>query len=260
MVRMIRDQYEREPTLFEGAKLRAGMLGGEPITQDVLDMLWRMFPDFELVGSLGATEGGVATTGMGADKVKTDDGRLVGRPMPGVFIELRDTDTGEVIHGPGTGELFVTGLIAKGIFGDEAATQENFPGGWWRSKDLLTRAEDGDLYFAGRADNVFKSGGIKVSCEDVESVVKSHPAVLDAVVVPVPDQKLGFVAHAFVRHRGELDGEALSTWWRERSDAEAYARPRSWTMIGEDQFPMVTAAKVDRTALRAKARELQQVS
>jgi fatty-acyl-CoA synthase len=260
MLRMLREQYDRDPALFANSKLRAGMLGGEAITPDILQILWRMFPDFQLVGSLGATEGGVAHTGMGAEKVKTDDGKLVGRPMPGVFIELRDIDTGEVIKGPGTGELFVRGAIAKGIWGDETATAENFPGGWWRSKDLLTRAADGDLYFAGRADNVFKSGGIKVSCEDVETVLKGHPSVLDAVVVPVPDAKLGSVAHAFIRHRGALDGAMLSDWWRAQSDSDAFARPRSWTMMGEEPFPMVTAAKVDRTGLRARARELLQLA
>jgi acyl-coenzyme A synthetase/AMP-(fatty) acid ligase len=254
MVRILRGAHEANPSLFAGNDMRAGMLGGEVITPDVMDILFEMFPKFQLMGSLGATEAAIAHTGVGHPRVKTDDGRLVGRPMPGVIVELRDTDTGEVITEPHrTGEMFVRGPIAQGVWGDPEATAANFPNGWWRSKDLLYRDEEGFLYFAGRADNLFKSGGIKVSCEDVESMLKAHPQVLDAVVVPVPDERLGSVAHAFVRHREGLESGALDAWWRERTDAEPYARPRHWTLMGAEPFPMVTAAKVDRSGLRKRA-------
>jgi fatty-acyl-CoA synthase len=256
MVRMMRGAFEADPASFEGNDLRAGMLGGEPITQDVMDLLFRMFPKFQLMGSIGATEAAIAHTGIGNPRVLTDDGRLVGKPFPGVFVELRDVETGDVIHEPGRpGEMFVGGAVAKGIWGDPAATAENFPGGWWRSKDLLVRDEEGYLYFVGRADNMFKSGGIKVVCEEVESILKGHDQVLDAVVVPVPDEKLGTVAHAFVRHKAGLDSDTLEKWWREQPGAEPYARPRHWTMLGDAMFPMVTAAKVDRKGLRERALE-----
>jgi long-chain acyl-CoA synthetase len=254
MVRMLRGAFEADPESFAGNQMRAGMLGGEPITQDVMDLLFKMFPKFQLMGSIGATEAAIAHTGVGNPRVLNDDGKLVGKPFPGVFIELRDTETGEVITEAGRpGEMFVGGAVAKGIWGDPQATEENFPGGWWRSKDLLQRDEDGYLYFIGRADNMFKSGGIKVVCEDIETVLKSHDQVLDVVVVPVPDAKLGTVAHAFVRHSSNLDSASLEEWWRGRPGAEPYARPRHWTMMGEEAFPMVTAAKVDRKGLRDRA-------
>jgi fatty-acyl-CoA synthase len=257
MVRMLRAVYDEAPETFADNNLQAGMLGGEVITPDVLEVLFKMFPKFQLMGSLGATECGILHTGVGNPRVKSDDGRLLGKPLPGVFIELRDQETGEVIKGANrSGELFVTGPIAKGIWGDPKATEENFPGGWWRSKDILYRDEEGYLYYAGRADNVFKSGGIKVSCEDVETVLKSHPLVLDAIVVPVPDQKLGNAGHAFIRHRVGLSTDDLIAFWRSRSNAEPYARPRHWTMMGEEFFPMATAAKIDRAGLRTKAQEM----
>lgn len=261
MVRIFRDAHLRDPSIFAGNNVRAGMLGGEVITPDVLEAVYSMFPKFKLMGSLGATEAAIAHTGVGNPRLDTDDGRLVGRPMPGVFIELRDQETGAVIEGANQpGELFVKGPIAKGVWGDPQATAENFPEGWWRSKDVLIRDEDGYLYFVGRADNIFKSGGIKVSCEDVEGVLKAHPLVLDAVVVPIPDSRLGSVAHAFIRHRPGLESDALSAWWRERPDAEPYARPRHWTMMGEEPFPMVTAVKVDRHGLRQRARQMHEAA
>lgn len=254
MVRMLHMQFERHPELFAGNAMRAGMLGGEAITPDVLDAVSAMFPSLKLMGSLGATEGALMHTGLGNPRMDTDDGRLLGKPLPGITAELRDIDTGERIEESGKpGELFVRGPIAAGIWEDEAATAKHFPDGWWRSGDVLVRDEDGYFRFAGRADNVFKSGAIKISTEDVESVLKRHPQILDAVVVPVPDDVYGMVPHAFVRHRGELSESALETWWRDRDDAEPYARPRHWTMMGEQPFPMVTAAKVDRHGLRTRA-------
>jgi acyl-coenzyme A synthetase/AMP-(fatty) acid ligase len=254
MVRMLRGAFEADPASFKGNVMRAGMLGGEPITQDVMDLLFRMFPKFQLMGSIGATEAAIAHTGVGNPRVLSDDGKLVGKPFPGAFIELRDTETGEVITEAGRpGEMFVRGTVAKGIWGDPKATEENFPSGWWRSKDVLFRDEEGYLYFVGRADNMFKSGGIKVVCEDVEASLKTHEQVLDVVVVPVPDPKLGTVGHAFVRHVSGLDEVALDAWWRDQPGTDAFARPRHWTMMGEAPFPMVTAAKVDRKGLRERA-------
>lgn len=253
MVRMLYAEFERNPSEFAGNQVRAGMLGGERITPEVLEILGAMFPKLQRYGSLGATESVVAHTGLGNPRLAKDDGRLVGKPLPGITIELRDTESGEVIEGPGSGELFVYGPTAVGIWGDLEATAQNFPNGWWRSGDIVARDEEGYLFIVGRADNVFKSGGIKVSCEDVEAVLKSHPQIVDVVVVPVADERFGFVGHAFVRHRGVLDGELLSEWWRGRDDADSYARPRRWTMMGEEPFPMVTAAKVDRRGLRDRA-------
>lgn len=253
MVRMLLNQFESHPELFADNAMRVGMLGGETITPDVLNAVAAMFPSLRLMGSLGATEGAIMHTGIGNQRMDTDDGRLVGKPLPGITVELRDVDTGAVIEGAGTGELFVRGPIASGIWGDEAATAKNFPDGWWRSGDLLVRDEEGYYSFGGRADNVFKSGAIKISTEDVETVLKAHPQILDAVVVPVPDERYGMVPHAFVRHRNELSSDELESWWRQRDDADAYARPRHWTMMGEAPFPMVTAAKVDRHGLRTRA-------
>jgi fatty-acyl-CoA synthase len=256
MARMLQGEFERDPAYFSNNHIRICLLGGEAVTQDVLDTVAAMFPKSQLVAGLGATEATPVHSGVGNPRMAHYDGRLLGKPLPGITIELRDPITGEVIEGPGRpGELYVRGPIAIGVWGDAEATARNFPDGWWRSGDMLVRDEEDYLFFAGRADNIFKSGGIKVSAEDVEAVLKRHPLVLDAIVVSVPDERFGSVGHAFIRHRGELGGEDLAVWWRERSDADPYARPRHWTMLGVEPFPMVTTAKVDRYGLRERARQ-----
>jgi long-chain acyl-CoA synthetase len=110
------------------------------------------------------------------------------------------------------------------------------------------------MSFAGRSDHMFKSGAIKVFSEEVEEVLKRHPAVLDAVVVPVPDRRFGQVPFAFVRHDRPITGDELERWWRDE-DAPGYFRPRHWSLRGTDPFPMVTAAKLDRRGLHQQAQE-----
>jgi acyl-CoA synthetase (AMP-forming)/AMP-acid ligase II len=258
MVRMLRDQEEKTPGLLEGNAVRCIQLGGEAATDEVLKIVHRFFPDAGRVASHGATEAVTLSTGPANPRLASG-GALLGRPLPGVTVEIRDEETGAVITEPGVpGGMYVTGPVAAGIWGDAEATTANFPGGWWRSGDVVQRDAEGYYYIGGRTDNVFKSGAIKVQCEEVEATLKEHPLVLDVLVVPVPDDTFGQVGHAFVRHSQPLTGDELDAWWRQRPDAAAYARPRHWTLCGEAPFPMVTAAKVDRQAIRRRAAELHQ--
>jgi acetyl-CoA synthetase len=163
ILRMLREVFLKDPGTYAGNRMRAGMLGGETITPDVLDAVAAMFPRTQLMGSLGAAESGSAImhTGLGNDRLRHDDGRLLGRPMAGVTVQLREPDTGAVVdEADRAGELFVRGPIASGIWGDEEATARHFPDGWWPSGELLIRDKDGYFSFAGRGDNVFKSGAI----------------------------------------------------------------------------------------------------
>lgn len=258
MIRMLKEEVPRIPGFSADNDVRVVMLGGELATDEVLETTRRLFPKMHRVGSHGATEAVTLFTGVGNPRLD-GDGRLLGKPLPGIIIELRDQETGELITEPEIpGEMYVDGPVAVGIWGDEKATAANFPGGWWRSGDIVVRDKEGYFRIAGRSDNVFKSGGIKIQCEEVESLLKCNPLILDAVVVPVPDTRFGLVPHAFVRHSEPLSIEDLDSWWRQRSDAPPYARPRHWTFWGDAPFPMVTAAKVDRQAFRRRAEQIHQ--
>jgi acyl-coenzyme A synthetase/AMP-(fatty) acid ligase len=120
---------------------------------------------------------------------------------------------------------------------------------------VVVKDEEGYLSFTGRDDFMFKSGAIKIFAEEVEAVLKRHPHILDAIVVPVPDERFGHVPFAFVRHQEPLASDALERWWREQ-DAPGYYRPRHWNFFGTAAFPMVTAIKVDRRGLYQKAQDL----
>jgi acyl-coenzyme A synthetase/AMP-(fatty) acid ligase len=207
------------------------------------------------IGSFGATEAAMLHTGHASRRADADP-MLLGKPLPGITLQLRDSETDVVITEPDQpGVLYVKGPTATGIWGNEEASAKNFPDGWWRSGDVVVMDAEGYISFTGRDDFMFKSGAIKVFAEEVEVVLKSHPQILDAIVVPVPDERFGQVPFAFVRHAEPLASDELERWWREQN-APGYCRPRHWSFCGAVPFPMVTAIKVDRRGLYQKAQEL----
>ncbi|MEU8827789.1 AMP-binding protein [Streptomyces sp. NPDC048636] len=129
----------------------------------------------------------------------------LGRPLPGVSVLLRDGE--RTVEGPGTGELMVsTPFQSTGYLG-AADTEDRFfstalDGGecrWFRTGDLVRRGADGELTLIGRDDFQVKAAGVRVNLEQIETVILSHPEVLDAVVVPLPDPLAGTRLCAVVR-------------------------------------------------------------
>ena len=130
----------------------------------------------------------------------------MGRPYPGHRVAVLDehgepAPTGEVgevalnrldIHGYPDPVLFL------GYWRNEAATQAKFKGDWCLTGDLASIDADGYLWYAGRADDVFKSAGYRIGPGEIESCLLGHPAVANAAVVPKPDPERGAVVKAYV--------------------------------------------------------------
>lgn len=155
----------------------------------------------------------------------------------------RDVPDGEVGHllfgGPG---------VTPGYWRNAAATREAFtPDGWLRSGDLARRDADGFYYVAGRAKEMFISGGENVYPAEVENVLLSHPAVAEAAVVAVPDPKWGETGRAFVRfcENGACDPGELALFCRDR--LAAYKVPRSFEPVVD--FPRTAAGKIRKHLL-----------
>src|SRR5262249_41541472 len=111
-------------------------------------------------------------------------------------------------NGETMGEVVMRGNnVMKGYFADDAATAEAFRGGWFHSGDLAVMHPDGYIEIRDRAKDIIISGGENVSTVEVEKVLVSHPDVLEAAVVAVPDEKWGERPKAYVSLRpgAELD-------------------------------------------------------
>ena len=163
----------------------------------------------------------------------------VGRPMPGT--EMRLSDDGELwIRGP---HLF------SGYLGRPAETAAALVDGWVRTGDLAAQDEDGCYRILGRKKDMYISGGENVYPGEVEVVLAAHPAVLDASVVGVPDERWGEAGVAFVVPKPErpLGPAELMAFLDGR--LARYKRPREIRLLTE--LPRNSMGKVQKPELRA---------
>ncbi len=115
-----------------------------------------------------------------------------------VDAELNDVPA----DGETMGEIVMRGNnVMKGYFRDPDATAAAFAGGWFHSGDLGVMHPDGYVELRDRKKDVIISGGENISTVEVEKVLFFHPAVLEAAVIGVPDEKWGEVPKAFVTLR-----------------------------------------------------------
>jgi cyclohexanecarboxylate-CoA ligase len=123
----------------------------------------------------------------------------VGRVSPGIEVRIVD-GTGAGCPADIEGELLVRGSsVFRGYLGNAAATASALTAdGWFRTGDLATLDAMGQLRITGRLKDVINRGGVKFNPADIESLLETHPAVISAAIVPMPDPILGERACCFV--------------------------------------------------------------
>ncbi len=175
-------------------------------------------------------------------------GEALGFALPGYDLRVVDDDGKEVASGQ-VGELQVKGPgVLSAYWGDEAATAAVLTeDGWLRTGDLAKKGPLGLLVFEGRSKHVIKHGGYSVYALEVEQALEQHPAVLEAAVIGLPDEKLGEVPAAVVRLADHADTtpEDLIPWAKERlSD---YKVPKR--VVAVDELPRTGTNKVQKQSL-----------
>ena len=115
-------------------------------------------------------------------------------------VRVVDHDMNDVpADGSTMGEIVMRGNgVMKGYFRDEEATEVAFTGGWFHSGDLGVMHPDGYVELMDRAKDIVISGGENISTVEVEQALLSHPAVVDAAVIGIPDERWGERPKAFV--------------------------------------------------------------
>lgn len=170
----------------------------------------------------------------------------VGRAA-GPEIAIMD-ETGRTLASGEHGEIMLRGPnMARGYYNDEAATEAAFRDGWFRTGDLGYLDADGYLFIVGRIKDVINRGGQKISPLEVEEVLLSHPAVLEAGVFAVPHPKLGenVAAVVVLRPNAEANSDQLRQFARKR--LAAYKVPS--LIRGVVALPKGASGKVKRNAL-----------
>ncbi|WP_019814519.1 long-chain fatty acid--CoA ligase [Saccharomonospora saliphila] len=172
-----------------------------------------------------------------------------GRFPASVKARLIADDGSEVPwDGESVGELEVAGpWIAGSYYGD--ADPDKFHDGWLRTGDVGRITPDGYLTLTDRAKDVIKSGGEWISSVDLENEVMAHPAVAEAAVIGVPDEKWDErpLVAVVVREGERVDAGALREFLRGR--VAKWQLPEHWTFV--DEVPKTSVGKFDKKRLRA---------
>jgi len=140
-----------------------------------------------------------------------------------------------------------------GYWNQPEATAAKFSGEWCRTGDQASTDEDGNLWYEGRADDIFKVAGYRVGPTEIESCLVKHPAVGNCAIVPSPDETRGAVVKAFILLApGHAASEALKESIREhvKQALAPYQQPREIEFVAE--LPMTTTGKVKRKVLRER--------
>ncbi|WP_155771572.1 AMP-binding enzyme, partial [Mycobacterium asiaticum] len=173
-----------------------------------------------------------------------------GRPMCGVEIRLRDDHKKTVPwDGRSAGEIQARGpWITGAYFGDD--DPDKFDGGWLRTGDVGRIDPDGYLTLTDRAKDVIKSGGEWISSVELENTLIGHPAIYEAAVVAVPDDKWQERPLALVVvHRGaEVDIDRLRAFLLDK--VAKWWIPERWSFVSE--IPRTSVGKYDKKAIRAR--------
>jgi fatty-acyl-CoA synthase len=125
---------------------------------------------------------------------------MTGFAIPGVELRVMDASGDEVPHDATTmGEIAVRGdVVMDGYWRQPDATRATMTNGWFHTGDIATVDGDNYLRIVDRKKDIIVSGGENISSLEVEKVLLAHPAVYEAVVIPVPDEKWGEAPKALV--------------------------------------------------------------
>ncbi|MEK7787364.1 MAG: long-chain fatty acid--CoA ligase [Chloroflexota bacterium] len=229
------------------SRLKLIISGGAPCPLPVFEKFWARGVDFKT--GYGLTEAGPNTFWLPPEDVRRKPG-AVGFPLFHVDVKVIRPDGAECAADE-VGELIIRGPhVCAGYWNRPDETAKTIINGWLHTGDLARRDAEGYYTIVGRSKDMIISGGENIYPAEVENVLAAHPAVAEAALIGVPDEKWGEVGRAVVvlQSGQSLTAEALIEFCRER--LARYKAPKSAVFV--DVLPKTGAAKVDKKALLEK--------
>ena len=217
---------------YDLSELQFVTSGAAPLSRTAIDEFVRRVPGVQGREGYGLTETSalVSTNPPGRCRYGT-----VGPPVPGTEVRIVD------------GEVCVRSeLVMAGYWNAPELTADTIRDGWLYTGDMGRVDEEGYLLIVDRKKDLIIRGGFNVFPRDVEEALLEHPAVDTACVLGRPDPLYGEEVVAFVTVSGDLDGQALVAFARERLGGYKY--PREVHFV--DALPLTPVGKADRKALR----------
>jgi fatty-acyl-CoA synthase len=182
--------------------------GGAPCPTELMAK-WRREKGVVFRQGYGLTEVGTNCFSM-TDAESVPKSGSVGKPIFHSEMRLVDPNTETAVQTGSAGELLIRGPhVCSGYWNNPAATAEAIRDGWFHTGDMARQDQDGFYYISGRYKDMIKSGGENVYAVEVETVFREHPAVAEAALIGLPDEKWGELGLMVVVLRpGETAAEA----------------------------------------------------
>jgi acyl-CoA synthetase (AMP-forming)/AMP-acid ligase II len=250
----IREALDANPGRWDISTLFAVISSGVMWSEDTKRGLLAHHPNMLLIDVFSSSEavGMGSSVSTGAESAHTATFKL------GEGVRVIDEDGGMIEPGSEqVGRLALSGRVPVGYYNDPEKTARTFPTidgrRWSVPGDYATVDGDGTIHLLGRGSVVINTAGEKVFPEEVEEVLKTHPAVADAAAVGIPDPRFGERVGAVVALRPDaaVEDAELVAYVKER--LASYKAPRLIVFV--PSLERSPAGKLDYAALRAVARE-----
>ncbi|MFJ8039090.1 AMP-binding protein [Kitasatospora sp. NPDC096147] len=242
---------------YDLGSLRTGIMGGSPCPVEVMKEVVERMGMRDVSICYGMTETSPVSTQTRLDDSLERRVSTVGRAGPHLTVKVVDPRTGETVPCGTPGELLVQGYaVMLGYWADPERTAEAVDAeGWMRTGDLAVMDEQGYLTITGRIKDMVIRGGENLYPREIEEFLYTHPDILDAQVIGVPDQRYGEELMAWVRLRPgavELTHDGLHAFCAGRIDRHKI--PRYLHLV--DEYPMTVTGKVRKVEMRERAIDL----
>jgi 2,3-dihydroxybenzoate-AMP ligase len=245
LIRLIND-----PSIgkFDLSSLRVIQSGGQRLQPEVRRRTKELIPSVTVQENFGMAEGTLMFVRLDdPEEVRME---TVGRPLsPDDELRLVDGDDNEVAPGE-VGELLVRGpYTLRGYFGVPEYNARAFTSdGFYRSGDLMRLHPSGNYMVEGRKKDLINRGGEKISAEEIENLILSHPSVQNVACVPMPDPVLGerMCAYVILRRQRTLTLQDLIVFLMDQEIAK-HKLPERLEIV--DEFPLSPFGKVSKRDL-----------
>jgi HIP---CoA ligase len=231
------------------SSLRVAVTGAADIPVELIRRVHAELPFPFIVTGYGLTEAGTASA-TGADDDPEAIATTVGRPRPGFEVRIVGEGDRDVPPGEAGEVLLRGGSVMAGYLDDPGETAKVLsPQGWLRTGDLGQMDDAGRLRIVGRVKDMFIVGGFNAYPAEIENALLRHPAVQQAAVIGIPDERLGEVGMAFVVTNQNVTGADIMEW--SRGEMANYKVPRAVEIV--DELPLNATGKVMKETLRERA-------
>ncbi|OZF06324.1 AMP-binding protein [Rhodococcoides fascians] len=240
---------------FDLSTIRTGIMAGSPCPVEIMKQIAQWMPEVAI--AYGMTETSPASTQTAVDDPLERRVSTVGRAHPHVELRIIDPVSGNTMPCGEPGELCVRGYsVMLGYWNQPDKTAETIDAdGWIHTGDLAVMDNERFVAITGRIKDLVIRGGENIYPREIEEFLYTHPDILDAQVIGVPDDKYGEELMVWLRLRSgaaSIDADGLRDFCSGK--LARYKIPRFVHCV--DEFPMTVSGKVRKAEMRERARDI----